>query len=121
MTMKARVKATGEIIEVEQLTRTTAMCLANGKIYHKSQLDLNFNLDNQHPEATISGWVVRTKRGELIFSDPPPCGKSNVIWHYREGTDVRQLLELFGNDIFPSLTWESDPIEVEITIKPKKQ
>lgn len=85
--------------------------------------DLDFNLDPPNPQATISGWVVRTKRGELVFSDKHPVGKSNVIWHYREGTDVRLLseLELFGNDIFPSLTWLDDPIEVEITIKPKKQ
>ena len=41
MTMKAKVKLTGEIVEVEQLTRTTAICPANGKTYHKSQLSLD--------------------------------------------------------------------------------
>lgn len=72
-------------------------------------------------EATVSGWLCRTKHGDLIFSNKPPFGKGNVIWRFREGTDVGLLseLELFGNDIFPNITWESDPIEVEIQIKRK--
>ncbi len=120
--MKAKIKSSGEIIEVERITnRTYGRIDGVAELYRKDMLD--FNLDPPHPEATISGWVARTKRRELIFSDKPPCGKSNVIWHYREGTDVRNLsdLKLFPNNIFPDLTWESDPIEVEITIKPKKQ
>jgi hypothetical protein len=92
-----------------------------GNFYEDIELD--FDLNPPQPEAAISGWMCRTKSRKLIFSDKPPVGKSNVIWHYREGTDVRLLseLELFGNDIFPSLTWQDEPIEVEITIKPKKK
>ena len=109
--MRCKVKATGEIVEVEQITRTTAICPANGKTYHKSQLDLS--IDNPHPEATISGWVCRDEDGMLcLFSQKPKRGIEDWFGYY-----VTKL----PMDSFPNLTWESDPLEVEITIKPKKR
>lgn len=117
--MKAKDKTTGAIIDVAPAFG--GYFSYNGELIPRG--DLEFNFTPPQPETTISGWLARTMKGELIFSDKPPVGKSNVIWHYREGTDVRLLseLELFGNDIFPTLTWQDEPIEVEITIKPKNK
>lgn len=67
--MKAKIKATGEVVEVEQLTRTTAVCLANGKIYNKQQLDIN--IDSPQPTATIEGWVARDGDNLLYFYYTP--------------------------------------------------
>lgn len=77
--------------------------------------DLDFNLDHPHPEATISGWVARDKSGYLVLHYKKP--------HRTLGGDKWYSAlsqKPLPKDHFPSLTWESEPIEVEITIKPKK-
>ena len=109
--MKARVKATGEIDEVEKNGFGNIYSAGDGNHYFGT--DLDFNLDPPHPEATISGWVCRDKDGTLcLYYKKPMRGKEEWFGNYD-----RQLPE----DSFPSLTWQDEPIEVEITIKPKKQ
>lgn len=82
-----------------------------GNFYEETELD--FNLDPPQPKATISGWVCRDKDGALcLYYENPMRGKEEWFGNYN-----CHLPE----DSFPSLTWESEPIEVEITIKPKKQ
>lgn len=69
--------------------------------------------DPPQSEATISGWVCRDKDGTLcLYYNKPMRGKEEWFGNYD-----RQLPE----ESFPSLTWQDEPIEVEITIKPKKQ
>lgn len=72
--------------------------------------------DHPHPEATISGWVARDRNGSLsLFQGYPERQENLGYWR-----DCQDEFGLADTD-FPSLTWQDDPIEVEITIKPKKQ
>lgn len=112
MMTKARVKATGEIVEVCCVTDGLYEDIDGHALY--SVIDLDFNLDSPHPEATISGWVARDEGGGLYLHSIQPR-KGAMEWH-----GDRQPLTL-PIDSFPDLTWQDEPIEVEITIKPKKQ
>jgi hypothetical protein len=131
MTMKARVKATGEVIEVAKIEEAMWTDLttsgADEKIYYTD--DLDFNLDPPQPEATISGWVARDQRmsfadkGNLtLFAEKPTrdyydCNDLTYgFWSDNEKPTIP-----LSADLFPDLTWQDDPIEVEITIKPKKR
>ncbi|MCM1093769.1 MAG: hypothetical protein NC421_07435 [Lachnospiraceae bacterium] len=122
--MKARVKATGKIVEVEKTVCYCATWSDHERIYNKS--DLDFNLDPPHPEATISGWIVRDKqsitsilahRGSKLYlcQEKPERIDSMGIWD--KDSDYYRIPDNF----FPNITFESDPLEVEIQIKPKKQ
>lgn len=78
--------------------------------------DLDFNLDPPQPEATISEWVARDRDGSLSLYQSYPERQEN-LGYWRDGLGESELSEMD----FPSLSWQDDPIEVEITIKPKKQ
>ncbi len=80
--------------------------------------DLDFNLDHPHPEATISGWVARTQDGLLGLLRIKP-ERSGGDWWIDLSPYERGIYRL-PSELFPDITWDSDPIEVEITIKPKK-
>lgn len=126
--MKAKLRGTTglpfDVIEVsynvyEKFTGKEAMPFCQyymdeeGAIYEGSALD--FNLDPPHPEATISGWVARDKSGYLVLHYKKP--------HRTLGGDKWYSAlsqKPLPKDHFPSLTWQDEPIEVEITIKPKK-
>lgn len=68
-------------------------------------------------EATISGWVARDRNGSLALYQSIPERLEN-LGYWRDGLGGE--FDLSETD-FPSLTWDDEPIEVEITIKPKKQ
>lgn len=72
------------------------------------------NNNNPQPEATISGWVARDNGGGLYLHSIRPR-KGAMEWH----GDRQPFTLPIGS--FPSLTWQDEPIEVEITIKPKKR
>lgn len=116
--MKARVKLTGEIIEVERLTNTTYGRLDVAQIYRKDMLD--FDLPEPEEEVTIEGWVARDSDGTLgIFAVKPKRvrykhNNKNGLWMARTITDLVP-------EVFPSVTWESEPLAVTITINPKKK
>lgn len=114
--MKAIRKSDGKVIEVEP----QRFMEQDGSMYAPS--DLDFNVEESE-EVTINRWLTRSKCGNLIASDSPECKRGHCVWYYKEGSNVIDLDEtgLFNNNIFPSLTWESDPLEVSITIKPKKK
>lgn len=76
-------------------------------------------LSEEQREATINGWVARTQDGLLGLLRIKPersCGD----WWIDLSADERAIYRL-PPELFPDITWDSDPIEVEITIKPKKQ
>lgn len=118
--MKARVKATGEIVEVAKIEEAMWTDLTTSgvdeKIYYTD--DLDFNLDPPHPEATISGWVARDGDGTLFFHQAKPV-KGRYYWDTPDLPAGDSMI--LPRESFPSLTWQDEPIEVEITIKPKKQ
>lgn len=67
-------------------------------------------------EAVISGWVARDESGDLYMYTCKPEKISNLGYWDGYVTDLAP-----SNNLFPDLTWESDPIEVEIIIKRKKR
>lgn len=66
-------------------------------------------------DTVISGWVARDKNGDLfMYSTKPEWDRLTGMWY------GERALITPSNDLFPDLTWESDPIEVELIIKRKK-
>ena len=58
---------------------------------------------------TIQGWIARDSDLGL-FSEKP--SKGNNLW-------MGNLICLLPKEMCPELTWESEPIEVDITFKKK--
>ena len=91
-------------------------------MYAPSELDFNVE---ESEEVTIDGWVARDRLNNALFlHDEKPYrsfsgyqtdGKED---EWRSDTCPPYPIDY---DSFPSLTWESEPHEVSITIKPKKQ
>lgn len=119
--MKARRKSDGKIIEVEPAVYN----LKNGEPYHKCLSDghhypaseLDFNLD---ADTVIQGWVARNGSGPndlglRVYSVKPDRMKNRDEWngHGEKST-------LIDCRLFPDLTWDDAPIEVEIILKRKK-
>lgn len=113
MTMKTKDKTTGKIIEVTPAFGGYFSC--NGELI--PQGDLEFNFEPPQPEAIISGWVARDGDGRLlVFRHNKPQRETMGYWDsWDDG------YEYLPPDFFPDLTWEDEPIEVDIIIKPKKQ
>lgn len=77
--------------------------------------------DNPVEEATQSMWIARDKDGQLsLFTNKPhrckAVGWNNESWDdcsMDEFTDAMIL----NPKLFPDLTWNNEPIEVELVIK----
>lgn len=118
-TMKARRKSDGEIIEVREWRGASDVIYSSpdmSRFYQAS--DLDFNVDAEDTE--ISGWVARDNSGPndlglRVYSVKPKRSEGLKRWngHGEKST-------LIDCRLFPDLTWESDPIEVELIIKRKK-
>lgn len=115
--MKARRKSDGEIIEVEVAVYNMKngepyyKCLSDGHHYPTSELDFNVEAD-----TVIQGWVARDANYQrlTIYEEKPE--RLSDMW-YALNSDIVAL----SPTLFPDLTWDSDPIEVEIIIKRKKK
>lgn len=119
--MKARRKSDGKIIEVKTYMlnskrgkdgswESSYKDINSGLVYESSEL--LFNLDYY---TVIQGWVARDKGGALfIYCHRPKRNLMKCLWE-EEIVNV----PLTDNE-FIDLTWESDPLEVEIIIKRKK-
>lgn len=118
--MKARVIETGEIVEVERINHRIYGRIDGGTaLYRKDMLDFNPDLYPPQPEATISGWICRDKDGELTIFGEYPERDGDSSWWLGNVADRSGFL-IIDSDLFPSLTWQDDPLEIEIIIKPKK-
>lgn len=83
---------------------------------------VTFALGKQEKDAetVISGWGARDKDGLLNFfygGSVPYRNENDGDWN----TLCGRVLEWLPKDLFPDLTWESDPLEVELIIKRKKK
>lgn len=120
--MKARRKSDGEIIEVKTymlnsrrgkdgLWESSYKDINTGLIYEASEL--LFNLDYY---TVIQGWTARDDSGDLSVYRVKPM--RNIYTKRWEGecSDI----DIYNNLLFPDLTWESEPQEIEIVIKRKK-
>ena len=66
-------------------------------------------------ETVISAWVARDKSGYLVLHYKKPHRTfGNAKWY------SAQSQKSLPRDSFSDLTWESDPLQVEIIIKRKK-
>lgn len=79
----------------------------------------NFALGKQEKDAdpVISGWVCRDNNSlnaQVLIGDKP----KRTGYNYWENKSADCIT--LPKDLFPDLTWDSDPIECEITIKRKK-
>lgn len=110
--MKAKVKATSEIVEVREWRG------ASDIIY--STLDMNRFFAADEIEFVVSesestfGWIARDKDGDLYYYDKKPERKPT------QWTTDGIMIDMPPN-MFPSLSWYCESIEVEVTIKPKKK
>lgn len=121
--MKAKIKATGELIEVKEWRG------AFNAIYSTSDMNM-FYADNElellpdtHEQVTIEGYVARDKvsnhhRGEglHLFTSKPERSSIFAEWQGLRGKSL-----LIDPDMFPEVTWESEPKRVRITITPMEE
>ena len=118
--MKARRKSDGEIIEVREWRGASDVIYSSpdmNQFYQASELDFNVGSE----DTVISGWVCRDKvRNEPFTSDLfIVLEKPTRVEEWGKWCDCGDYIELDSN-LFPDLTWDSDPEEVEIIIKRKK-
>lgn len=67
-------------------------------------------------DTVISGWVARDRDSDLYIYTCKPERNFNLGYWDGNVADVTP-----SNDLFPDLTWELEPLEVEIIIKRKKK
>lgn len=125
--MKARRKSDGAIIEVREIDAVLvedsipfARYFADEKGAIYIETDLDFSLSEPEEEVTIEGWVARDENGMLcVYTSKPERDSSPIIIEpdYWNGEFLCRLEDAQ----FPSVTWESEPLAVTITIKPKKK
>lgn len=83
--------------------------------------DRAYALGKQEKDAedtVIQGWVARDNDGDLFFYTDKPR-RENAVWDEPQYWIGEAYTEL-NTDLFPDLTWESEPEQVEIIIKRKK-
>lgn len=120
--MKAKIRATGEIINVrkvitnigDELYEPIRLEWSNVK-FKASELDFLSGKET----VVLEGWLTRSTSEELILSDSPECKRGGCVWYHKEGSNVISMSELglFSNDIFPSVTWQSEPKKVRLIIE----
>jgi len=68
-------------------------------------------------------WIARDKDGQLTLFTNKPHRCTDVGWD-NESWDVVSMDEftdtmILNPNLFPNLTWEDEPIEVELALKKK--
>lgn len=119
--MKARRKSDGEIIEVREWRGASDVIYTSPDMNHFYQAsELDFNMDAE--DTVISGWVCRDKeRVEPFTSDLfLAFEKPTRIEEWDKWGDMGDYVEL-DSSLFPDLTWDDAPLEVEIIIKKKEE
>ena len=126
--MKAIRKKDGKVIEVDstpyfnmKTDEEYRRCLFDGKHYKLS--DLDFNVEEAE-EVTIDGWVARDDEDVIgesgLYLYPMKPFRKEHWFALPKDTEYNAAMRL-DVGIFPNLTFENSPMEVEITIKPKKK
>lgn len=120
--MKAKVIETGEIIEVKEWRGASDVIYSTpdmNRFFQKS--DLEFLPDTQ--EVTIEGYVARDQfdHNNLHLHPEKPYRDGNNINEYEDegfwDNDKEKYFPL-PDDMFPELTWWSEPKKVKLTITP---
>lgn len=118
--MLVKRKSDGNSIEVREWRGASDVVYSTldmNEFYQESELD--FDIESE--TTVISGWVARDdgerwheRELHLFTRNKPERRKLMGDWIGRPSMTL-------DSKLFPDLTWESDPIEVEITIKVKKK
>lgn len=80
--------------------------------------DRAYALGKQEKDAedtVISGWVARNSDGTLSLFEVKP-ERVRYKRDIKEGLWMAKTMTDLVSELFPDLTWDDDPIEVEITI-----
>lgn len=97
----------------EHIYDTFARAYALGKQETKQETDAD---ETDAEETVISGWVARDSDGNLfMYSIKPERDEALQVWIGRYANCGMRI------NLFPDLTWDSDPESVEIIIKRKKK
>ena len=120
--MKARRKSDGEIIEVREWRGASDVVYSEldmNRLYQAS--DLDFNVDSE--DTVIQGWVCRDKKDNALNLHVEKPYRAHSGYDINDEpdwweSDCASFIPL-DKDLFPDLTWESEPEEVEIIIKRK--
>ncbi|WP_305295311.1 hypothetical protein [Paramuribaculum intestinale] len=110
--MKAIRKSDGKVIEVEP----QRFMEQDGSMYAPSELDFNVE---EAEEVTIDGWVARNKDNSLyLFKAEPWYNSPRGYWD-----DHLMSIGCFSipSESFPHITFDNSPIEITLTLKPKKK
>lgn len=134
--MKAIRKVDGKIIEVEiymlnsrrdknGLWESSYKDNRSGLVYEASDLDFTANKAKDADGEVIRGWVARDKKDNSLnlHAEEPYRTKSGYQTDDKPDwwdSECASFLPL-DKGLFPDLTWDSEPMEVEIIIKPKKK
>ena len=80
----------------------------NGECYQES--DLEFLPDTE--EISLEGWIARDKMGNTLslYGEKPTIRKKDY-WQTGFGYPLPK-------ESFPSVTWDSEPLKVRLTITP---
>lgn len=122
--MKAIRKSDGKVIEVTEKPswNKEKIYTADGIFYRKE--DLDFNVEEAE-EVAIDGWVARDRLNNALFlhDEKPYRSFSGYQTDGKEDEWRSDTCPPYPIDYasFPSLTWQSDPLEVTVTVKPKKK
>ena len=128
---KHRIGLIGEILDIDWRDEACFVLYPKGQAWVKrTDLEVIESINSPHPEATICGWVaVDDFDNAYIYHSKPTqrcrefCDTGNFITDL--GCDTKypngKRCYVIDKDFFPDLTSESEPIPVEIIIKPKKQ
>ncbi len=118
-------KSDGKVIEVKEWRGASDVVYSDpdmNRFYQDS--DLDFEVEEESEEVTIEGWVARDKKDGCLnlFTERPHRTQSSYREYSSEDIWDSKVMGLFPIDksLFPSLTWQSDPLPVTITIKAKK-
>lgn len=72
-------------------------------------------------DTGFQGWVARDENGRLCLYQNEPEREASDFSPRGYWTDRTNQYIDFPPNLFPDITWDSDPIEVEITIKRNKK
>lgn len=117
--MKAKVKATGEIIEVTPTysmkdRSDTTIYYTDGKLGEWTANDLDFLPEKE--TVVREGFVARDEDGFIsVYQNKPTRDEYDChgFWHDDNSGSHIDL----PTDSFPSVTWQNEPKRVRITIE----
>ena len=120
--MKAKVKATGEIVEIMDYDDFKVTVYRNNETEFFAQNEysrdeVEFPPPDTPEETSLNGWICRDKDGDLNFfygGDKPRKEDGEDYWCATFGSNFEYL----PKSLYPNVTWETEPQKVKITITP---